>query len=57
MKPEDDNEAVRAIDFAIEIDDHYDRLEFLKAWRCGDLSEWPDFRSALPHAYIQRNAP
>ncbi|UYW34429.1 hypothetical protein [Methylorubrum extorquens] len=35
--------AVQAIEWAIGIDDHYDRLEFLKAWSEGDLKEWPDF--------------
>jgi hypothetical protein len=33
----------QAIAFAIEIDDHYDRLEFLIAFNDGDdLSEWLD---------------
>ncbi len=36
----------RAIDFAISIDDHYDRLSFLEAFRGTDAdsrSEWPEF--------------
>lgn len=33
-----------AIRFAVdEIDDHYDRLEFLRGWIEGDTSEWPEF--------------
>lgn len=39
--------AVQAIQFAITIDDHYDRLEFLECWNCGDLSEWDDFKSFI----------
>ena len=35
---------VAAIEFALDhIEDHYDRLEFLKSWREGDVVEWPDF--------------
>lgn len=38
------NSAVKAIQFAIEeIDDHYDRLDFLKRWNEGDLKDWPEF--------------
>lgn len=33
----------RAIDFAQTIEDFYDREEFLKAWRGGNLTEWPEF--------------
>lgn len=37
----------RTILFAIEIDDHYERLLFLKAWSVGDWDaikgEWPEF--------------
>lgn len=36
----------RAIDFAISIDDHFDRLSFLEAFRGVDAdarSEWPEF--------------
>lgn len=32
-----------AIDFAIGIEDHFDRLNFLKAWKNGDTSAWPEF--------------
>lgn len=39
--------AVQAIEFAITIDDHYDRLEFLESWKHGDLSEWDDFKSFI----------
>lgn len=35
-----------AINFALTIDDHYDRLEFLQSWIKGDLSEWPEFASS-----------
>lgn len=37
-------QGVEAIAFAVQIDDHYDRLEFLNAWlegRCFD--SWPEF--------------
>lgn len=35
---------VAAIEFALDhIEDHYDRLEFLKSWRESDVVEWPDF--------------
>lgn len=35
---------VAAIEFALDhIEDHYDRLEFLKSWREDDVVEWPDF--------------
>ena len=36
-------DAVKAIQFAIDIEDHWDRLEFLKSWNEGDVSEWPEF--------------
>lgn len=29
-----------AIKLSITIDDHYDRLDFLRAWLKGDISEW-----------------
>lgn len=46
MKDEVQGTAIAAINFSIEkIGDHYDRLEFLKAWRDGLTdSEWPEFR-------------
>lgn len=35
---------IKAINFALDfLDDHWDRLEFLKSWREGDVSEWPEF--------------
>jgi hypothetical protein len=43
MAVTDDSEARRAIKFALSVDDHYDRLEFLEAWFDGDTSEWPEF--------------
>jgi hypothetical protein len=36
--------AIKAIEFAIGIDDHYDRLEFLTSWQHGDTSAWPEFK-------------
>ncbi len=46
MKDEVQGTAIAAINFSIgKIGDHYDRLEFLKAWRDGLTdSEWPEFR-------------
>lgn len=35
-----------AIDFAIGIEDHYDRLNFLKAWKNGDTTRWPEFTTS-----------
>lgn len=35
-----------AVKFALAIDDHYDRLEFLQAWVDGDTAEWPEFEAA-----------
>jgi hypothetical protein len=46
-------ECVAVIKFAIDLDDHYDRLEFLKGWNEGDTSEWPEFRAALSPAPAQ----
>lgn len=48
MKDEVQGTAIAAINFSIEkIGDHYDRLEFLKAWRDGLTdSEWPEFRES-----------
>lgn len=35
---------VAAINFALDaIDDHWERLEFLKSWREGDIAPWPEF--------------
>lgn len=34
---------IAAIEFALTVDDHYDRREFLNDWMHGDLAEWPDF--------------
>lgn len=53
-----------AVAFAIEhIDDHFDRLQFLKDWQVGDLEEWPDYRPASPqppaltaHGYLLRSS-
>lgn len=36
-------EALRAIRFALNIDDHYNMREFLDGWTHGDTSEWPEF--------------
>jgi hypothetical protein len=38
----------RAIDFAEAIADFFDRENFLKAWREGDLKEWPEFAALSP---------
>lgn len=36
--------AVAAIEFCLDdIDDHYDRLDFLVSWREGDIADWPEF--------------
>lgn len=35
-------EAVDAIMFAVQIDDHYDRLSFLESWIVGDITEWKE---------------
>ncbi len=35
--------AVAAIQFAVKIEDHFNRLEFLNGWLHGDLHEWPEF--------------
>jgi hypothetical protein len=39
--------AAEAIEFAcVHIEDHFERLEFLNAWRAGDepaLAEWPEY--------------
>lgn len=40
-------EPVEAIKFAVEIDDHFDRLYFLNSWLHGDLGDWPEYRAAL----------
>lgn len=37
--------AVEAIKFAITIDDHFDRLQFLEDWMVGDY--WPEFKEFL----------
>jgi hypothetical protein len=44
--PEDKTEAVLAIEFAVMIDDHYERLDFLNGWLVGDTTEWPEFTAA-----------
>lgn len=51
MKDEVQGTAIAAINFSIDkIGDHYDRLEFLKAWRDGLTdSEWPEFREFRRH--------
>lgn len=36
--------AIKAIGFAITLDDHYDRLEFLKSWWQGDTKDWKKFK-------------
>lgn len=38
-----DDLAIKAIEFSITLDDHYDRLNFLTGWLEGDTSEYPDF--------------
>jgi hypothetical protein len=36
-----------AVAFAIDkVDDHFDRLQFLKDWQTGDLAEWPEYHPA-----------
>lgn len=36
-----------ALNFALdEIDDLYEKAAFLNAWREGDTSEWPEFRTS-----------
>ncbi len=35
--------AEKVIEIAIDIDDHYDRLEFLKAWQEGDWETVREF--------------
>ena len=43
--------ADQAIEFAVQIDDHYDRLSFLQGWLEGRLEEWGDYQpwiSPLP---------
>lgn len=53
-----------AVAFAIDkIDDHYDRLEFLKDWQTGDLAAWPEYRPTQPqppaltaHGYLLRSS-
>ncbi len=36
--------AVAAIEFALDdIEEHYDRLDFLSGWREGDVAPWPEF--------------
>lgn len=34
---------LRAIEFAMTVDDHYDRMEFLKSWNEGAFDEWPEY--------------
>jgi hypothetical protein len=45
-----EDEGRRAIRFAMGLEDHWDRFEFLNAFMGGDLSEWPEFASASPPA-------
>lgn len=42
----------QAVSYAVTIDDHFDRLEFLKAWLHGDvgvLSEFPEYEMHKEH--------
>jgi hypothetical protein len=39
----DPYDAMRAIRFAMSLDDHWDRFEFLKEWNEGYLDNWPDY--------------
>lgn len=42
--------AVAAINFALQIEDFFDRTAFLQAWQHGDLAmldEWPEFTGSL----------
>ena len=40
-------EPLRAIAFALTIDDRYDMWDFLNSWTHGDTSEWPEFEELL----------
>lgn len=43
-------DAVKAIEFAVgKIDDHFDRLEFLRLWLLG---EWGELHEGWPEAFI-----
>lgn len=47
----DHSTAQQAIDFALDAhDDTLETYEFLKAWREGDLDEWPEFYAWLAKA-------
>lgn len=43
-----EDEGRRAIRFAMGLEDHWDRFEFLNAFIGGDLSEWPEFTKPEP---------
>lgn len=40
-------QAVQAIEFALEIDDHFDMREFLDGWMHGDVQDWPEYQTFL----------
>lgn len=39
----DPYDPLRAIEFAMTVDDHYDRMEFLKSWNEGAFDEWSEY--------------
>ncbi len=42
---DEERDPLRAIRFALTIDDHFDRRYFLQAWLEGALAEWPEFKA------------
>ena len=47
-------EACRAIEFASKLDE-LEVHDFLNGWLQGDLSEFPEFNSVIPHAHMERD--
>jgi hypothetical protein len=45
----DHGTGIQAIEFALEIDDHYDMRYFLQGWNEGSLDEWPEYYEWLEH--------
>ncbi len=45
-RAEPQSDALKAIEFALTIDDHFEMRDFLYGWMHGDTSEWPEYGSA-----------
>ena len=43
--PLSQSEGAQAVIFAVELEDHFDRLCFLEGWLRGDTSAWPEYVS------------